>query len=338
MVTNFPPNRVGKGWAMPILVVAFALFLSGCSEKKPRVYRVGILSGVDALANVADGFIAEMTKLGYIEGKNIVYDMQKVNAEPAEERRIADKFVADRADLIFVFPTEPAVAAKAATQGTSIPVVFANAGIEGVNLVESVRQPGGHITGVRFPGPDQTVKRFEFLLELAPHIKRLYITYDVNYPLTRGVFEALRPVAASLDVTLVEVPVTSVEGIQADLQARAELDDIGMDAILIMPELLSQSPTTWPLISKFAAEHKVPIGGALGFTADHGAVFSYAPDTLELGRLAAPLADKILRGTPAGTIPLVTPENYLRLNYKRAQELGLTVPQSLLSLAREIIR
>src|SRR3989344_3366831 len=126
-----------------------------------KVYHVGILSGTDNFLDMAEGFKAGMTKLGYVEGKHIVYDLQKVNADPAGEKRVAKKFVDDTVDLIYVFPTEPTVAVQEATKGTNIPVVFAYAGIEGAKLVNSVREPGGNITGVRFPGPEQMGKRLE---------------------------------------------------------------------------------------------------------------------------------------------------------------------------------
>jgi putative ABC transport system substrate-binding protein len=340
MKENFKfQSKIGQWQAILVLVVVIGLLVSGCGgTQTPKVYRVGVLSGVDAFASIADGFKAGMTELGYVEGENVVYDLQKVNADSAGEQQALEKFVSDKVDLIFAFPTEPAVAAKAATLGTDIPVVFAFANLEGVDLVKSVREPGGNITGVRYPGPDLAVKRFEFLCELMPNLKRLWITYDANYPATKSALEALRPAASSKGVTLVEVPVTSVADIQADLQARAELADIGMDAILIMPEVISQSPDGWAAISKFASEHKVPIAGSAGFEADAGAIFSHIPDNVETGKLAAPLADKILKGTPAGNIPVVTPESHLRINYALAQELGLAVPEGLLSQAAEIIR
>jgi putative ABC transport system substrate-binding protein len=253
-------------------------------------------------------------------------------------KEISEKFVADEVDLIFTITHGAALTAKAATQGMDIPVVFAVAMAEGGDLVESVREPGGNITGVRFPGADLTVKRFEFLLDMAPQTKRVWLTYLANYGAATSALEALRPVASSAGVTLIEVPITSVEDIAADLQARAESGDIDMDAILIMPEPVSQSPPGWAAISAFAAEHKLPVAGSAAFEADQGAIFSYISDNFETGELAAPLADKIFKGTPAGTIPVVTPESYLRLNYKLAQEIGLTVPEGLLSLATEVIR
>jgi putative tryptophan/tyrosine transport system substrate-binding protein len=241
-------------------------------------------------------------------------------------------------DLIFVFPTSASKSAKALTRETNIPVVFTFTTTEGNDLIASVREPGGNITGVRFPGPDLVAKRFELLMQLAPRVKRLWITYDTNYPTAKSSLESLRPVASSSGVTIVEVPAASVADIQADLQARTKSKDIGMDAILIMPELLSQSQEGWAVISKFAADHRLPIAGSEAFEADQGAVFTYIPDNVEFGRLAAALADKVLKGIPAGTIPVITPESRLRLNYRVAQKLGLKVPQGMLKLANEVVR
>ncbi len=335
---NNSQNRTGNWWTILTLVVVFALLLSGCGAKKPKVYRVGILGG-GSFIDTSNGFRAKMTELGYVEGQNIVYDLQDVSMDPAEEQqRAAEKLVDDKVDLIFSFTTPAVLAAQAATQGTDIPVVFAYVVIEGCDLVKSVREPGGNITGVRDPGPELVSKRLEILLELAPRVKRVWIGYDKNEPNNVPALEALRPLASSKGVTLVEVPATTLEEIEADLAARAESADIGLDAIILMPDAFSHSPEGLALLSQFAAEHKVPLGGSLLYTVEQGAVFGNASDLFKVGELAAPLADKILKGIPAGTIPVVTPEQDLWINYKVAQELGLTVPEGLLSMATEIIR
>jgi len=204
--------------------------------------------------------------------------------------------------------------------------------------VKSVREPGGNTSGVRFPGPEQISKRLEILLEIAPQVKRVWIGYDKNYLNTAPALEALRPLAASLGVTLVEVPAASIADLEADLSARAASGDVGIDAIILMPDIFNHSPDGWGLISTFAAEHDVILGGSFLYTVEQGAVFGNANDLYKVGEQAAPIADKILRGTPAGTIPVVTPEQELWINYKVAQELGLTVPESLLGMAAEIIR
>ncbi len=339
MLNNYHLLKKGYNLILLFALLAAILLLSGCNaEAAPKVYRVGILSGLDFFANTTDGFKAKMTELGYVEDQNIVYDLQKTNFEPAKEQEILQKFVADKVDLIFVYPTEASLAAKAATQGTNIPVLFANAFVEGNTLIENVRQPGGNITGVRFPGPDIAVKRLEILHELVPQVKRVWVAYQRDYPSVPPVLEVLRPAAASLGVTLVEVPATSPADIQADLQARVKAAEIGIDAIMMIPEPLSVHPDAFAAMSKFAVEHKVPIAGSLISAEGYGIVFMNLSDNVEVGELAAPLADKIFKGIPAGTIPVVSPEAHLRLNYKVAQELGLTVPEGLLSQAVEVIR
>ena len=141
-----------------------------------------------------------------------------------------------------------------------------------------------------------------------------------------------------MGLTLVEIPIASVNDIKADLEARATSVDVGLDGILIITDDLSQSPDGWPLISQFASEHHIPIAGSAAFEADAGAVLSYIPNYMKTGTLAAPLADKIFKGTAPGSIPVVTPESSLRINYKVAQGLELTVPEGLLKQADEIIR
>jgi putative tryptophan/tyrosine transport system substrate-binding protein len=303
-----------------------------------KIYHVGILSGVDAFANIADGFKSKMTELGYIEGKNIVYDLQKVNADPVKEQQSIKNFIANKVDLIFVFPTESAVGTKSTSAGTNIPIIFALGTIEGNSLVDSIQHPGSTITGVRYPGPDLAVKRFELLMEFKPGIKRLYIAYDPNYPGLSNTLSALRPVVSAANVQLIEAPVADIDSIKNDLQTRSSSPENDIDGILIMPEILTQSPDGFGAILGFANAHNIPIAGSAGFEADMGAVFSYIPDNLEMGQLAAPLADKIFKGTPAGTISIVTPESRLRINYKAAQALGLTVSEGLLGRAVEIIR
>lgn len=328
-----------------VILLVVAVFLNGCAEKKPKVYRVGILFGLEQLYDSIDGFKKKMTKLGYIEGKDIIYDTHKTNVNLTRDKQILDKFVADKVDLIFVAPTETVLLAREITQGINIPLVFANVILEGNNLVKNVQQPGGHITGVRLPGPEYTAKRLEILHEIIPRAKRVWITYGSSNPNNPPTLKTLRLSASSLGLTLVEVPVTSVAEIRADLEKRDKSVDIGMDAIMIIPDWLSLSTEGLAVIDKFSVEHKIPIvsappivSSAIAPQYPHYVIFSYMCVMTETGGLAAIIADKILQGAPAGTIPVVTPEAYLKINYKAIQELGLAVPEGILSQADEIIR
>jgi putative tryptophan/tyrosine transport system substrate-binding protein len=105
-----------------------------------------------------------------------------------------------------------------------------------------------------------------------------------------------------------------------------------------MPDLINHPMEDWKRIRNFAAEHQLPIAGNFLYTVEQGALFGNANDLADIGRLAAPLVHKILQGIPAGTIPVVSPEQDLFINYKRAQELGFQVPEGLLRQASEIVR
>lgn len=325
-----------KAFSVLAWAVILSLLVSGCGGKK--MYHVGILSGSDSFAAIADGFKARMTELGYVEGQNISYDLQKTNNDRDGEKRVIQQFVDAKVDLMVIFPTDPALAAKDATAGTNIPVVFAHAGLEGNNLVESLQYPGGNLTGTRFPGPDLVVKRFDFMIQIDPAIHRLYVPYDKNYPTCAPALDALRPVAASTGVTLVEMPVTTLAEVEADLKTRAASDDIGIDGILIPPELLMNSADGLALLNTFASAHNLPLVASPDASIEKGSLLTYNVDPVEEGRMIADIVDKILRGTAPSSLPIATPNAHLKLNYKLAQKLGLTIPEGLLKMADAVIR
>ena len=327
-----------KIWVLLTWLVALALLLSGCGQAKSKVYHVGILSGLGFVADGTDGFKEGMTELGYVEGENIVYDVQTTDFDMEAYHNILQKFVDDKVDLILSFPTEATMEAKTVTQGTDIPVVFTYALIEGMGIVDSVREPGGNITGVRYPGPDFAVRRFEVLMQLVPDAKRVWLPYQRGYPIVPPQLEALYPVAQAAGVTLIEFPADNAAELQAELQARAASEDIGMDAILFVVEPLAVTPENYAVIAQFAYEHKIPFGGAYIPAGELTDVFGVDVISFDSGKAAAPLADKVFKGTPAGTIPVVSADPFLHIDYKVAQEFGLTVPEGLLKQADMIIR
>jgi putative ABC transport system substrate-binding protein len=208
---------------------------------------------------------------------------------------------------------------------------------EGNDLIKSVREPGGNVTGIRVDTPALFVECFKILMEIAPKAKRIWLTFDPDYPAIPSVLGALRPVAEAAGVTLVEVPVKNVAEIEADLAARSKSADTGVDAVLMMPGI-SHAPDSFAAITKFCVANKLPIAGGAPIAADNGdSVFTYLWDNLEAGGLAAALADKILNGVQAGTIPLITAEPRLRLNYRLIKSLGLEAPEGLLSRADKVI-
>lgn len=329
-----------------IIIILFIIFGAGYfyltfkkdDEQAQKTYKVGILCGLDYITELTSYFKEGMTELGYIEGKNIFYDYQNTNFEPQKEKQIFENFIDNKVDLIVTFPTEVSVAAKEATRGTNVPVVFAFANIEETELVKDVRQPGENITGVRYPGPDLAAKRFEILLEMIPDAKRIWIPYQRGYPIIRSQMETIYSIANNLDLTLIEFPADNAKEIKEELDRRAALKDIGMDAVLFLSEPLGVTEDVFLEIGKFAQQYNLPVGGALITVGDYSSLFGIIVNLESTGNQAAGLADKILKGTPIGSIPVVSSESFFQINYKKVQDLGLNLSEGLLSRADEIIR
>ncbi|MCU0572471.1 MAG: ABC transporter substrate-binding protein [Syntrophobacteraceae bacterium] len=325
-------------FGMFLVALMTGIFLGGCGEQKPGMIRVGILCGLDVFVDTVDGFRARMNELGYIEGKNISYDFQRTNFDPAAEEQILSGFVGDKVDLMLVFPSEVSVAAKRVTQGTPIPVVFCQTNIEGTNLIQTVAEPGGNITGVRYPGPDLALKRFEILRELAPRARRFWVPYTKHSPIVPSQLEVLRPAAAEAGVLLVESPADTGADLLADLESREGKADTGIDAVLLISEPLARTPAVFLEIGRFASRHRIPVGGVLYSVGGYSTVFGVATENRAVGKLAAHQVHKVLSGIPAGKVPVVSAESDFRFNYRVATELGLSVPTGLLKQADEVIR
>jgi putative ABC transport system substrate-binding protein len=329
-------KRVNLGRVL--LVLSFfsmvGMLFTGCGEKK--VYRIGILSGIEFMAVVGEGFKEKMTELGYIEGENITYDVQTPVNYMEDIDRISKQFVEDKVDLIFCYPTEAALGAKKATAGTNIPVVFAVTNIEGSDLINSIREPGGNITGVRYPGPDLALKRFDIMQQLAPKAKTYWLPYHPDLPVCYPQLEALRPAAKSAGITIIESPLRDANEVEAFLKKRAEKPDF--DALFCIAEILTIDPDAFLVMNKYTTKHKIPMGGVLMQVDGYSSVYGVNVKDSEAGTNGAILADKILKGTQAGTIPVISSESYFELNYKEAKKLGLDVSEGLLVQADRVIK
>lgn len=339
-----------KIWAV-VLSIAILVSISGCSSgeaktqtqtqtktQTDKVFRIGILSGLDYLLATSDGFKAEMTKLGYIEGQNVVYDIQKTNSDYTDYKNFSKKFVEDKVDLIYCYPTEAAIELKEATKGTNIPVIFGVTNIEDTNLVNSVREPGGNITGVRYPGPDLALKRFDIMLQIVPEAKRICLPYSAEFPVCYPQLEALRPVAKAAGITLVEVPAKTPEELIKFFEEKDIEGDVGFDAILSIAEAFGVMPDTFLAMVKFANKHEIPFGGAYMELDGYASLFGVNIDPGVTGKKAAVLADKVLKGEKIETMPVVSDESFIQIDYREAQKRGFTISDDILSQATDIIK
>jgi putative ABC transport system substrate-binding protein len=321
------------------LLVVVCVFLSSCGEKKEeKVHRIGVLGTCgEYLGDILDAFKEKMTELGYNEGKNIFYDVYMA-PNPVGNEQVVQKYVDEKVDVIFSFATESTIEAKKVAAGSGIPVVFTCAFIEGTGIVDSVRNPGSGITGVRYPTTESAAGRLEILHEIAPYVERVWAPYLKDYPTTSPQIKAIKPIALELGITLIEAPFATPQEVKDYLDEVAASDDIGMDAILMLAEPFSVTPEVTDVVYKFADEHKLPVSSFMVLKEAYGPIIGFHPPNTKMGRLAAIQADKVLKGTPAGTLPVFTADNDLSINYRLIQKLGLDVSEGLLGRADEIIR
>jgi len=277
-------------------------------------------------------FLAGLRDLGWIDGKTIAieYRSAKWNTELLDD--LAKELVRMNVDIILAAGAGPAVgAAKRAT--STIPIVTTGSDdpvAEG--LVASMARPGGNVTGMSRMVPELGSKRLELLKETVPRVARVAVLLN---PVTSKLeLEATRAAARRLNVDLKILKVANADDLT---RAFAALDKARPDALT----MFSDSKTTGyrVLVGDFAKQHRLPsIFGAREFV-DAGGLMSYAPDFVETFRRAATYVDKILKGAKPADLPIEQPTKYeLVVNLKTAKALGLTIPQSVLVRADEVIQ
>lgn len=330
--------RSGLIAALALALLASGLALtSGCGrEEEPR--RIGILCGLDFLRPLVTGFQSRMAELGYIEGRDIVYVVEHTNFEPERERAIIEGFVAQGVDLVLVCPTEASMLAKAVLARSDVPMVFAYASVEGTGLTESIRHPGGNVTGVRYPGPDIAVQRLEVLLEIAPEARTLLVPYQRGYPIVPLQLEVLHRTAEARGVHLVEMPADDADDLRRGIAGLPREDQAAIDAILVIVEPLAVTLDAFAVLADFGRSRGIPCGGVTMEAGGYRSVFSANSDVIDTGRQAAIQVDRVLTAGVAGDLPIVSAERYLEIDYGAAQGFGLEVPEGLLSRANHVRR
>ena len=149
--------------------------------------------------------------------------------------------------------------------------------------------------------------------------------------------ETIKPMALEMNVTLIDDPFATAQEFVDYINERDSWEDTGIDAILTLADPFAVLPEVFNTIYSFGDEHNIPIVSFTILDEEYGPVISFAPAPEKMGILAAIQADKVLKGAPAGTLPVFTSDNSLKINYKVAKKLGLTVPEGLINIADEII-
>jgi len=216
----------------------------------------------------------------------------------------------------------------------NVPIVFVNAvDPVGAGLVDSLAQPGGQVTGFTLFEYSISAKWLELLKEIAPRVTRAAVIRDAARPAGGAQFAVIQAAAPSFGVEVRPVGVHDAPEIERAVTAFARSSNGGLIVTSISPSVVHRE-----LIVALAARHRLPAVYSFRYYAAGGGLISYGPDTTDPFRRAADYVDRILKGEKPADLPVQAPTKYeLVINLKTAKALGLTVPDSLLARADEVI-
>ena len=313
----------------------FALCSSALAQQPARIPRIGILISGSASLNSArvEAFRQRLREHGYVEGKNIVIEYRYAEGKSERLPDLVAELVQLKVDVIVTASPAAILAAKKAS--ATIPIVFASANDPvGTGLVSSLARPGGNITGLSLMVPDLDGKRLELLKEAVPKVARVAFLWEPggtrgNLPLTE-----MEAAAKALGLKLLSLEVRSLDDFE-DAFARAKKER----AQALITTTGARINTQQRRVLDLAAKNRLPAIYHSSEFVEAGGLMSYGPDNTDLWRRAADFVDKILKGTKPADMPAEQPTKFeFVVNLKTAKQIGLTIPQKVLTRADKVIK
>jgi putative ABC transport system substrate-binding protein len=272
---------------------------------------------------------AGLRELGYVEGKNIVIEVRWAEGKYDRLPELAAELVNLKVSVIVVYGTKAAVAAKRAT--TTIPIVVGSGDAIGQGLVTNLARPGGNLTGTTTFTSELAAKRLELLKEAVPRITQVAFLVNLAYP--PSTLQALETAAEALKLALPQFPVRGPDEFDS---AFATIVTRRIDAVVVQADTMFE--VNAKAIADLAIKHRLPSVGTVDF-AEAGGLIGIGANLLEGHRRLAVYVDKILKGANPGDLPVERATKFeLVIDLKTAKALGLTIPQSLLLRADEVIQ
>ena len=311
--------------------------LDASAQTSARVYRIGVLDMAppDLRSPNQMAFYEELRKRGYVEGQNLVVERRNAAGQPDQLPALARELVALRPDLIVASSPQPNLAVKDAT--STIPIVmFAVADPVRAGLAASLARPGGNLTGVATLVPGGFMaKSLELLHQVVPRATRIAVLVNPTNEIHRIIVpqeipEAARQLGVRIHLVEARTPDELEPAINAAVGERAE-------ALLVAGDPVFNNPPA--RLPQLVARAGLPAIYLSRSQTQAGGLMSYGPDFVEMGRRAASYVDRILKGAKPGDLPIEQPTKFeLVINLKTARALGITIPQSLLLRADEVIQ
>jgi putative ABC transport system substrate-binding protein len=306
--------------------------LAAGAQPRQRVARVAFLDGGNLESHLWQATRDGLRELGYVEGQNIIIEFRSANGEFDRVPVLLAELIRLPVDVIVTIGDPVVAAAKQAT--TSIPVVMAGAGDPvGRGFVASLARPGGNITGVSNLAVALTGKWLELAKEVVPRLSRVAILTNGGNP-THALFWAEAQASArEMALTVYNTEVRSPGEFDPALVSMVQA---GVGAFVVLADPMLGSHRT--RLAELSAKHRLPSISPFREAAESGGLISYGPSLKANFRRAATYVDRILKGAKPGDLPVEQPTKFeLVINLKTAKALGLTIPQSLLQRADQLI-
>ena len=301
----------------------------GDLPKKPFV--VGVLHPTKNDVETFEGFREKIAKLGYTEGADIELRYDGPTGPGDKLAEAAKEMVRSDVDLIFASGTPAAVAAKVAAEGTDTAVVFGPVSNPvAVGIVETLRQPGGNVTGVTLP--NSAPKRMKWLIDIAPDVNAVLIPFNPGDNSSVSSMELAKTAAETLGVGVVAHQVRSIDEVDDLIENFPE----DVDGIFLPRDSMISGRVVQ--IADAAVDRGLPLSAPGLKHVGKGGLVSYGFAHFEVGERAAELADKIFKGNKPADLPVETASSFLAINLKTANAIGLPIQKAHLKLARDIIR
>jgi len=306
------------------------------AQQPERMRRIGVLMNLTADDLEASPRVTALAQglqqLGWTVGRNLRIDYRWGARDADSARRYAPELVALAPDVILASGAPAVVALQQAAR--TVPIVFANiVDPVGAGLVDSLAQPGGNVTGFIAFEYVISAKWLELLKEIAPQLKRVAVLREPDIASGIGQLAVIQAAAPSFGVEVRPVGVRNADEIERAVIAFARSSNGGL---IVTGSTLTALHRD--LIIALAAHHRLPAVCAFRYFATSGCLISYGPDTTDPFRRAAGYVDRILKGEKPADLPVQAPTKYeLVINLKTARALGLTMPETLLARADEVI-
>jgi len=304
------------------------------AQQAGKIFRIGFLdnSTASSIAGLVEAFRQELSKLGWIEGKNFTVDYRFGEQKNERLPELVADLVRLKVDLIVVSGEPPALAAKKAT--TTIPIVMATAGdpVAG-GLVASLARPGGNVTGLSSLVPELNSKRLEILKDAVPKLARVGFLQQAGG--TQGRLKELRPAALALKLKLEGIETQlGPKGLESAFQT-AKQKQVGAIMTMATRPFFAERKR----IVELAGKYRLPAIYYQKEFVDEGGLMSYGTDLTDLYRRAAVYVDKILKGAKPADLPVQQATKFEFVIYlTAAKQIGLTISPDLLARANQVIK